>query len=193
MKFVVDRGWEHLLGPWWAEKCDSDWFPNRGRLIGLYSEDQGIVAAALYEGFNGASVMCHIASEGKAWMTRDFLWYFFWYPFEELKVRKLLAPIASENERSVRLAKSVGFSLEATLQDASPRGNMLILTMTKDQCRWLDLKGRQDNGKAKSPCNSRLRSGSDCSRRSERKFGPCVEFHEPGRSGQSLWLNELWI
>lgn len=154
MKFVVDRGWENILGPWWAERCGTNWVPGKGHTIGLVSEERGIVAVAYFESYNGASVLCHIASEGRNWMNRDFLWYFFWYPFEELKVQKLLAPVDSTNTASIRLTQSVGFSLEATLKDACPKGNMLIFSMTKDQCRWLALKGKQDNGEAQSTCTA---------------------------------------
>lgn len=153
MKYVVDKGWDHILGPWWAERAESTWVPGKGHAIGIVSEERGIVAVGFFDSCNGASVLCHIASEGNNWMTRDFLWYFFWYPFEELKVKKLIAPIDSSNLASIKLAENIGFSLEATLKDACPKGDMLIYSMEKTACRWLNLKGRT-SGQAQSTSTS---------------------------------------
>lgn len=148
MKRVI-TGEDGFFGPWWAEKSDSIWIPGKGSTIGLLT-DRGPVACGYFESYNGASVLCHIASEGKNWMNRDFLWFFFFYPFEQLKVQKLIAPVASDNVASARLAAHIGFTLEATLKDACPKGDMLLFSMTKAECKWLTLRDRI-SGKTKGP------------------------------------------
>lgn len=149
MKFVV-TGQDHIFGPWWAEKSGSVWVPGKGYTIGLLSERRGIVACGYFESYNGASVLCHVASEGKNWLNREFLWFYFYYPFEQLKVKKLIAPIDSSNLPSVRFAQSIGFSLEATLKDACPKGDMLLFSMEKAACKWLTLRDR-NHGQTESP------------------------------------------
>ena len=148
MKTVV-TGRDHIFGPWLAAQLGIPWIPGRGHVIGLWEEGTGPVAACYYEGYNGASVLGHLAGLGKKWMNREFLWYCFHYPFEELRVNKILGLVESTNLEARKLDEHLGFTLEATLKDAAPKGDLLIYSMVKDQCKWLSLKDRK-HGKAQS-------------------------------------------
>lgn len=145
----VITGRNDLFGPWLAERIGSDWLPGRGHVIGLWDDNAGPIAACLYESYNGASVLGHLAGLGKKWMNREFLWYCFYYPFAELRVNKILGLVESTNLEAQKLDEHLGFTLEATLKDAAPNGDLLIYSMTKDQCKWLSLKDRS-NGKTQS-------------------------------------------
>jgi hypothetical protein len=156
MKQVI-TGADAIFGPWIMEQTDGSWFPGKGSTIGLVGESK-ILAAVLFEGCNGASVILHCAGLGKNWLNRKFLWYVFHYPFEELKVHKIISPVESSNLDCIRFIEHIGFTCEATLVDASPRGNLLIYTMSKDQCRWLQ-QGK-NCGKTKSSSTPGLCSSS---------------------------------
>lgn len=108
--------------------------------IGL--EDDGkIVAGVLYDNYNGASVNTHIAANNsKRWMNREYLHFIFWYPFEQMKVKRLTALVAENNTDSRNFVKKLGFDLEATLQDADPDGDLLVYRMFRDQCKWLNMR-----------------------------------------------------
>lgn len=147
MKQVI-TGADHFFGPWLAEKLDMTWVPGKGSTIGLLTE-RGPVACGYFESYNGASVICHIATEGRNWLNRDYLWYFFHYPFEELGVRKILAPVDSTNKMCRRFIEHIGFTLEATLKDSCPQGDMLIYSMERSACKWLTLRD-QISGKTQS-------------------------------------------
>lgn len=86
--------------------------------------------------------MLHCAGEGRKWLNRNFLWYVFHYAFVELEVNKILSPVESDNSDSRRFIEHIGFSLEATLQDASPKGDLLIYSMKRVDCKWLNLKDK---------------------------------------------------
>ena len=144
---------EDLFGPWIGSKLGFEWFSGRGQIIGLMDERQGPVAAALFEGCNGASISVHLASAHRQWLNREFLWFVCYYPFEQLKVHKVIAPIESSNSDSIRWTEHFGFTLEATLKDAAPKGDLLIYTITRDQCKWLALKDRNSE-QTKSPRSS---------------------------------------
>ena len=131
---------EDVLGPWMMQKLGATWFPGKGSIIGLWDDREGPIAASLFEAHNGASVMLHQVGIGRKWLNREYLWFVFHYPFIQLGVRKIISPVESENRDSVRFIRHIGFDLEATLKDAAPKGDLLIFTMTKDQCRWLSLK-----------------------------------------------------
>ena len=125
------------LGQWLCERTGGAYIDGEGTYIGLETDGK-IVAVAGYDHYNGASIHVHLAVDGK--ITPEFLWYGFYYPFEELKVRKLIGIVASTNEKALRLDKHFGYVTEAIIKDAAPTGDLHILTMTKDQCRYLTRK-----------------------------------------------------
>lgn len=139
MKFIIDNR-DDVFGPWIAEKTGGLWVPGRGSTIGLLDDKRGPVAGCLYSDYNGNSVVLHCAGEGRTWLNREFLWFVFFYAFEQLKVTKIISPVESTNLDSIRFIKHIGFTLEATLQDACPKGNMLLFTMNRADCKWLSLK-----------------------------------------------------
>lgn len=140
MKAVL-TGCDVIFGPWMAEKLDTKWFPGRGHIIGLGdTETNQPIAGAWFESWNGSSVLCHFATDGKNRLNREFLWFICYYPFEQLKVTKVICPIESTNQASINWVTKFGFVLEATLRDAAPKGDLLLFTLTKEQCRWLHMR-----------------------------------------------------
>lgn len=149
MKVVV-TGYDGVFGPWLMDKVQGHWILGKGVTIGLYDTVlDAPIAAVYYEGCNGASIMLHCAGEGRTWLNREFLWYVFHYAFEELKVNKIISPVESDNSDSCRFIQHIGFSLEATLKDASPKGDLLIYSLARSDCKWLNLKDNY-RGQAKS-------------------------------------------
>ena len=148
MKRII-TGQDELFGPWLMGKVDGQWVPGKGSVIGLWEDDVGPVAACFYEGCNGASILVHLAGVGKKWMNREFLWFCFYYPFEQLGLNKVIGLVKSDNLACQKLVEHLGYVLEATLKEAAPKGDLLIYTMTKDQCRWL-LLGNKYRGKTQS-------------------------------------------
>lgn len=138
----IITGHEDIFGPWLMDRVGGQWIPGRGSVIGLWEDGVGPVAACLYESCNGASVLGHLSGVGKKWMNREYLWFCFYYPFEQLKVNKILGLVESTNLEARRLDEHLGFHLEATLKDAAPKGDLLIYSMTRDQCKWLSLTER---------------------------------------------------
>ena len=148
MKRVL-TGRDELFGPWIMSRIDGDWVAGKGYTIGLWEDGVGPIAGCLYEGCNGASVMLHTAAIGKRWMNREYLWFVFYYPFIQLGVNKIISPVESTNKACIKFTKHIGYTLEATLKCAAPKGDLLIFTMTKDQCKWLNLR-EQYRGEAQS-------------------------------------------
>ena len=108
--------------------------------IGL--EDDGeLIAGVLFDNYNGASICMHVAAvQGKRWMTRDYLWYCFYYAFVEIGVRRITGLVPESNMDARRFDEHLGFKIETRLKDAHPTGDMLIYVMFKEDCRFLEMK-----------------------------------------------------
>jgi RimJ/RimL family protein N-acetyltransferase len=125
------------VGPWVCEKAGGTWVAGRGTAIGW--DRGGLVAGVLYEDWNGANVLCHIRAEGTL-ANRHFLGVIFDYPFNQLGVRRITVPIASDNAPCIRMVTNMGFRLEATLKHAAPNGDLLLYRLFRDECKFI--KGR---------------------------------------------------
>lgn len=124
-----------VVGPWVCEKAGGTWVEGRGTAIGKV-KDGKLIAGVLYEDYNGAQVLAHIRGDGN-WACRGFLRTIFDYPFNQLKVRRITVPIASNNTKAIRLVEKMGFQLECVLAQATPSADMNIYRMFRDECRFL--------------------------------------------------------
>jgi RimJ/RimL family protein N-acetyltransferase len=75
-------------------------------------------------------------------MSKEFLWAMFDYPFEKLGLKVILAVIAGNNVKSLRLSRKLGFKELAKIPDAIDDGGLVIFTMRPADCRWLTLGAR---------------------------------------------------
>ena len=97
-----------------------------------------IVAGVAYAEWNGRNVVCHIASDGsRRWATRAYLRTIFDYPFNQLAVERITCPVGEGNRESRRFVQHLGFTLETTLEQAHPTGDLLVYRMWKGDCKWI--------------------------------------------------------
>jgi len=110
-----------------------------GRAIdGYFMKDGVIVAGVIYENWNRASIFCHIAIEGR--MTKAYLKAIFDYPFNACNVKKIIVPVVSNHVKSIKLVTNMGFTEEARIVDGSQDGDIIFLTMTRENCRFLGVR-----------------------------------------------------
>lgn len=124
-----------IVGPWVSAKTGGHWCKGRGTAIGRLKDGE-LVAGVLYEDCTGANVVCHIAGDD-GWATKGFLGLIFDFPFNQLNVKRITAPVAANNTKSRLLMDRLGFILEATLAQAIPDSDLLIYRMFKSECRFL--------------------------------------------------------
>lgn len=126
------------VGEWVMERAGGAYNPDAMTAIGVVDDDGNVKGGVVYSQYTGAngSVIISVAGEGR-WLTRDMLFMAFHYPFEQLKVRKILALISSTNEKSIRFNMRLGFVPEAFIPETMPDGDMFIMSMTRAQCPWL--------------------------------------------------------
>lgn len=143
MKVIVTDQAERV-SQWVAEQCGSVWRSGREQALGLV-EDGQILAGVVYDQWNFRSIGAHIAVLPGTWPTRTFIRAGFAYPFLQLKAEKIIGFVGEGNLAARRLDEHLGFVLEATLKAAHPTGDLLVYSMTRDQCRWLPTEKRNSH------------------------------------------------
>lgn len=99
-----------------------------------------LLGGAIYHHYTGPAIGIHVASASPRWLTRNALYVAFAYPFDQLRVTKLIGVVPAINLPALAFDKALGFVEEATLQDVVPGGAAVILSMRREQCRWLSHK-----------------------------------------------------
>ncbi|MCK1742169.1 GNAT family N-acetyltransferase [Bradyrhizobium sp. 139] len=100
-------------------------------------ENGKLLGGVIFTGYTGASIGLHVAGFDPHWINRDMLWITFHYPFEQLGVQKITGTIPTGNPKAVLFNRKLGFVEEARIADIFPDGDLLIMSMRKENCRWL--------------------------------------------------------
>lgn len=119
----------------WVSAMTGGEYHGGGRGIGL-EKNGDLVAGVLYDNFNGKSICMHVAGVG-SWLNREYLKVCFDYPFNRLKVVKLIGIVDGGNHKSMRFVRHLGFVQEAIIKDAGRSMDLHIWTMTREQCRYI--------------------------------------------------------
>lgn len=128
------------IGPWVCERTGGRYEPTCSQAIGWESDGE-LVAGTLYDQYNGRSICMHVAAEKP--VTRAYTRACFSYAFEHLGVQKVLGLVDSTNSAALRFDRHLGFVEEARIKDAGKFGDLIVLSMTRPQCRWIgDRHGR---------------------------------------------------
>lgn len=107
-----------------------------------------LVAGVVYNEYNHVNINMHVASVGRHWLSREFLWAAFDYPFNQLGVKRISAFVEDDNRAAIRFDEHLGFKHEARMVGAYEHdgkvGDILLLKMLREDCRWLNLKRDRD-------------------------------------------------
>lgn|SRR3982751_3939862 len=91
----------------------------------------------IYQGYTGASIRAHIAGFRPRWIDKDMLWMIFHYPFEQLGVGKIFGHVHSTNLKALDFNRRLGFIEEARIAGVYRDADLVILSMRREDCRWL--------------------------------------------------------
>ena len=127
---------QQALGIWLCHRIQL--VPTRNLIvIANYSEDEKkILGAVGFDNWTTQSVEIHAAGEGN-WITRELIWKVFAYAFESGGVKVILARVSSTNQKSLNFCKRFGFEEAARIPDAADDGDLVIMQLRKENCRWL--------------------------------------------------------
>lgn len=129
-----------IVGHWVAKRIRGGYFAERSNALGLEKNGE-LVAGVIYENWNHKSIWCHIAIDGR--LTPRYLAAIFDYPFNICQVEKIIVPVGSDNEESIRLVEKMGFTEEGRIKDARPEGDLILFTLSRNACRFIGEKHGQ--------------------------------------------------
>lgn len=99
-----------------------------------------IRGAVWLENYNGASAVIHVAGAGRRWLTRAFAEAVFHYAFNILGCKKLIGIVREVNEDARRFDENLGFRQECVIEDADPDGGLIIYSLKREDCKFLEKK-----------------------------------------------------
>jgi len=129
---------QKYLGEWLVRILNFP-LPETTQCIGQI-KDGNLVAVAGYTNFMPNACEMHIGSVGEHWASRDFLWAVFDYPFKKLGVKVILGQICADNTEALKLNRHLGFKVVAEIPDAHMNGDLVIMAMRKEDCRFLNIR-----------------------------------------------------
>ena len=133
---IIDNDYERLRA-WWTDFVG---YPASMQVMIGLEKDGEIVCVFGYDNFNGKSCHQHIVYKPGEYVQREFIWYVYHYPFNELGVDMLIGMTPANNDKALRLAKHAGFVEKYRIVDSDPGGDIVLSTLNKQDCRFLNYR-----------------------------------------------------
>lgn len=128
-------------GEWIMERAQGFFTPGWDHSFSSHREDGSIRGGFALCTYLGNSMTMHMAGDDPGWCSRDLLWMAFDYPFNQLGVGKLIAPVRSDNYMALALDLRAGWCMETVVRDVyAPGVHLMVLTMIRDTCPWLAIR-----------------------------------------------------
>lgn len=106
------------------------------------SNASGLAGGVVYSNYTGVSLAMHVAGFTPSWISIDMLWVAFHYPFKQLGCSKIFGHVPEGNSKALEFDLKLGFKEEARIKDVFPSGDLILLAMRRDDCRWLKIRPR---------------------------------------------------
>lgn len=141
MKTVI-YGQDERVCQWLNERLDENFVG----AIGIGLEENGeLIAGVVFDNYTKAGINMHVAAvPGKRWMTREFLFRCFAYPFIQLNCRRITGLVREDNLAAQKFDEHLGFRREGLLREGYLDGtNVIVYGMLKNECRWIKVKNHE--------------------------------------------------
>lgn len=124
-----------------SEKLGEYDFQTTASAIGVESNGE-LIAGVVFDGYTEAGMNIHVAAlEGRHWLSKEFLYAVFAYPFIQLKCNRVTGLVRADNFKAQKLDEHLGFVKEGLIrQGCSDKTDMILYGMLKEECRWIHKK-----------------------------------------------------
>ena len=131
---IIDNDYDRLQKHWTAFV---GYEASMQTMIGLERDGQ-IICVFGYNNFNGKSCHQHIIYKEGEYVPRNYVWFVYYYPFNQMGVDVLIGMTPSDNKKALRLAKHAGFIEQCTIKGAAMDGDLVVSSLKKEECRFLN-------------------------------------------------------
>lgn len=104
---------------------------------GMLLLKESVAVAVGYNAFIGKTCCMHVCVQKPSAVTRGMIREAFEYPFDKCKLEAVIALVESSNEAALSFDKKLGFVERARIPNGGLEGDLVVLTMTRDECRWI--------------------------------------------------------
>lgn len=132
---MIQTAHQDVLARWLCERIGYMPTPHI-RCIGNVSKTGKILGVVGFDGWNGASCQMHVAGEGN-WVSRELIKATFDYAFNVAGLKVVLGLVPSGNDKALRFDRHVGFTEVARIEGGHPDGDLVILQLRREDCRYL--------------------------------------------------------
>ena len=108
---------------------------NRMTAIGDFNKKGELIAGIAYENFNKNCIWGHQRIDAPP--SKQFWINNADYIFNQCGCKKFSAAVEADNKKAIDLNLHIGFVIEATLKDSGKNGDLLIMTLWRNKCRFL--------------------------------------------------------
>lgn len=140
-----------LFAGWVASKVDMKASWGSYYAMGIIDDKKNqIVAGVVLNNNNGANATVHIAVErGAGRGLVKLLEAVADYAFKQLRLKRLTGLVPASETKVLEFDKHLGWEEEFIIKDGAPDGDMVMLVMWPERCRWLrgeqnELESQQD-------------------------------------------------
>ena len=127
---------QDVLTQWLCDRIGYAPTPHIRCMGSISNDNQRILGVVGYDGFNGASVVMHMAGEPH-WIGKQILHAAFDWPFNFMGCTQVLAFVPSGNTTALDMNKRLGFEVVTELEGAHPDGSLFVMRMRRENCKWL--------------------------------------------------------
>jgi hypothetical protein len=134
------------IGEFVAQRAKCNYNHGRDTTIGV--ADSGpdgvfrVIGGVIYTNYTGVSCWMHMAGAHEKWTTRDFIWMAFDYPFNLMGCARVFGLVEASNTLALSIDLRLGFREVARIPGMFASGDALVLSMERENCRWLSVKPR---------------------------------------------------
>jgi hypothetical protein len=127
-----------------SQTAHMQFVPILHQCVAEYDTRDILKGGILFTDFMNGSIQMHIAGFRPNWGSKALVYLGFHYPFRQLGVKKVIGLVPEYNWKSRNLSLHLGFRIEYLVEDVfnhhdAPNG-MYIMSMTREQCRWLNMR-----------------------------------------------------
>lgn len=139
---LTDISFGREYGPQIADTAGVVFNPLGDMVIARVTPEGKLLGGVVFTQYTGqgGSIGMHVAGFEPRWISKSLLWACFWYPFEQLGVKKVFGTVPAFNARALAFNRKLGFRQEAVIRDVYPDGDMVLMAMYREECRHLTMK-----------------------------------------------------